>query len=180
MKRLIAILLLLTYLIFPCFSLAKEPIRTIYGTVTRVSDGDTIQVTESKGSKVRVRLYGIDAPETEKSNKKTGNVSKPGQPYGEEAYQALQSKVLKKKVKLEVMAIDQYKRLVGMVIVDGRSINEEMVAEGNAWAYRQYLNVPYKSAYIGLEEKARGKKLGLWKQSNPEPPWAFRKRIKVR
>ena len=43
--------------------------------------------------RVKVRLYGIDAPETEKSNKKTGHVSKAGQPYGEEAYQTLYKKL---------------------------------------------------------------------------------------
>lgn len=71
-------------------------------------DGDTINVTDSVGTKLKVHLYGIDAPETEKCNKKTGHVSKPGQPYGKEAYQTLKSKLLRKNVKLDVMAVDQY------------------------------------------------------------------------
>lgn len=78
-------------------SYAKDPIRTIEGTVIKVSDGDTINVQDAMGSKVKVRFYGIDSPETEKSNKKTGRVSKPGQPYGEEAYRALNSKVYRKR-----------------------------------------------------------------------------------
>jgi endonuclease YncB( thermonuclease family) len=178
MKRFLAILPLLPLLLLPTYSQAKDPIRTIYGTVTKVSDGDTITIQDSKKTKVKVRLYGIDAPETEKSNKKTGHVSKPGQPYGEEAYQALQSKILKKNVKLDVMAVDQYKRSVGIVTLNSKSINEEMVAEGHAWAYRQYLNTPYKSEYIRLEEQARAKKFGLWVQNNPQPPWEFRKSLK--
>jgi len=44
-------------------SFAKAPIRTIEGIVTKVSDGDTIQVTDSLGTKVKVRYYGIDCPE---------------------------------------------------------------------------------------------------------------------
>ncbi|KAF0221143.1 MAG: hypothetical protein FD174_641 [Geobacteraceae bacterium] len=73
------------------------------------------------------------------------------------------------------MDIDRYKRLVSVISLDGRDINLEMVQEGWAWAYRQYLQRPYASEYIGAEEKARKQKLGLWKQANPEPPWEFRK-----
>jgi len=72
---------------------AKEPIRIIEGMVSKVSDGDTVQVQDALGTRVKVRLYGIDAPETEKRNRKTGRVSKPGQPYGEEAFLALGGKV---------------------------------------------------------------------------------------
>lgn len=69
-------------LLIPTFALAKQPIRTIEGVVTKVSDGDTINVTDDLGTKVKVRLYGIDAPETEKVNKDTGELSKPGQLMG--------------------------------------------------------------------------------------------------
>jgi len=159
-------------------SLAKEPIRTIEGVVTKVSDGDTIQVRDPLGTKVKVRFYGIDAPETEKSNKKTGRVSKPGQPYGEEAYRALQGKLQRQHVRLDVMDIDRYGRTVSIVWLGNRNINQEMIAEGYAWAYRQYLDRPHASEYIELEEQARAKGLGLWEQSNPQPPWEFRRSLK--
>jgi len=172
------ILSLLAILILPITAIAKEPIRIIEGIVVKVSDGDTINVTDPLGTKVKVRLYGIDAPETEKSNKKTGRISKPGQPYGEEAYQALNAKIYRRQVKVEIMEIDRYKRSVGIVYLNGKSINKEMVAEGWAWAYRQYLDSPYASEYIHVEEVARGKRLGLWQQNNPEPPWELRKSLK--
>lgn len=111
---------------------AKEPIRIIEAMVTKVSDGDTIQVTDNLGTKVKVRFYGMDAPETEKGNKRTGKVSKPGQPYGEEAFQALRQKVERQHVRLDVMDIDQYKRTVAIVWLGNRNINQEMVADG--WA----------------------------------------------
>jgi len=176
-KSILLTLLLPLLLFLPNITQAKEPIRTIEGYVTKISDGDTIQVN-CQGAKVKVRLYGIDAPETEKSNKKTGHVSKPGQPYGEEAYQALKSKVNRKSVKLDIMAVDQYKRSVGIVWLDGKNINKEMVAEGYAWAYRQYLDRPHASEYIELEDQARAKRLGLWEQNNPQPPWEFRRSLK--
>jgi len=53
-----------------------------------------------------------------------------------------------------------------------------MVAEGYAWAYRQYLDRPHASEYISLEEQARAKRLGLWQQNNPQPPWEFRRSLK--
>lgn len=165
-------------LLLPILCFAKEPIRNIEGTVTKVSDGDTIQVTDSLGTKVKVRFYGIDAPETEKSNKRTGLISKPGQAYGEEAFQALKSKLQRQKVRLDVMDVDRYGRTVSTVWLGNRNINREMVSEGWAWAYRQYLDRPHASEYIQAEEQARSQKLGLWKQSNPQPSWEFRKSLR--
>jgi micrococcal nuclease len=167
-----------TLLLLSSVALAKDPIRTIEGIVVKVSDGDTINVLDSLGTKVKVRFYGIDAPETEKSNKKTGRVSKPGQPYGEEAYRALQGKLQRQHVRLDVMDIDRYGRTVSIVWLGNRNINQEMVAEGYAWAYRQYLNRPHASEYIELEEQVQSKRLGLWQQNNPQPPWEFRRSLK--
>jgi hypothetical protein len=48
-------------------------------------------------------------------NRKTGVVSEPGQPYGEEAYRALESKVLGKKVKVVIMDVDRYQRMVAVL-----------------------------------------------------------------
>jgi endonuclease YncB( thermonuclease family) len=67
---------------------------------------------------------------------------------------------------------------VYLVWLDSRNINQEMVAEGWAWAYRQYLDTPYASEFIGSEEQARAKRLGLWQQNNPQPPWEFRKSLR--
>ena len=173
MSRIFLAVILLCLSIAPAY--AKEPVRVIEGMVTKVSDGDTIQVTDSLGTKVKVRMYGVDAPETEKSNKKTGKVSKPGQPYGEEAFHALQQKVKRQKVRLDVMDIDRYGRTVSVVWIGTRNVNQEMVAEGWAWAYRAYLDRARASEYITAEEQARKAGKGLWRQNNPQPPWEFRK-----
>jgi len=173
MKHMILAPLLFLMLALPAF--AREPIRTIQGAVTKVSDGDTIQIVNQLGTKVKVRLYGIDAPETEKRNRKTGLVSKQGQPYGEEAFDALKRKVGGQRVRAEVVDLDRYRRAVSVVWLGERNINQEMVREGFAWAYRQYLDRPHASEYIQAEEEARREGRGLWREGNPQPPWEFRK-----
>ena len=111
----------------------------------------------SEDTKLKVRLYGIDAPEIQHINKRTGIISKPGQPYGEEAYRVLEGKVFRKKVKVQIMDIDRYHRTVAVLYLGDRDINREMVQEGYAWAYREYLHGPYASEYIDAENDARSK-----------------------
>jgi len=171
--------ILATLILLSTSAIAKNvPLRIIEGMVVKVSDGDTINVDDN-GTRVKVRLYGIDAPETPKVNYRTGRVNKPGQPAGNEAWKALDKKIFRKRVQLKVMDIDRYKRLVSIVLLGNRDINREMVAEGWAWAYRQYLDRSYASEYINAEEQARARRLGLWKSSNPQPPWEFRKAFRV-
>ena len=146
--------------------------REIEGFVIRVTDGDTITVATTAGSKSRVRLYGIDAPEIRHKDR-------PGQAYGRESRVALKEKAYRMPVRVEIVDVDSYGRLVGVVFLGRRNINAEMVAEGYAWAYRRFLGGPYASSFIGLERKARKKKLGLWRESNPTPPWEFKRRLGV-
>jgi micrococcal nuclease len=122
--------LLLSVLLSPTPSPAV--IRTVEGTVTQVTDGDTLKVETPEGTKLTVRLYGIDAPEIERLNHRTGLISKQGQPYGKSSYEVLEAKVLRRKVKVDIVDIDRYKRMVGIVYLDGRNINLEMVKGG--WA----------------------------------------------
>lgn len=151
---------------------AKDPIRIINGQVINVSDGDSIQVVDTAGVKVKVRLYGIDAPETSKG-------SKPGQPFGEDAKTALVDMIYHQQVRLEVQAIDRYKRLVSLVFMNDKNVSLEMVKSGYAWAYIKYLGRPSASEYIEAENEARRLKIGIWKDNNPLPPWEFRKISKL-
>jgi micrococcal nuclease len=160
-------------------ALGKGPVRTIEGLVTKVSDGDTITVI-ADNAKLKVRLYGIDAPELEKANRRTGRISKAGQPFGDEAFQVLRNKVYGRLVTLEVMNVDRYKRLVAIVWLGSGNINREMVRLGLAWAYREYLARPYASEYLYAEARAKQERQGLWVQYNPKPPWEFRKQLRTR
>jgi len=178
LKRLVAILAL--SILLPLLLQAKEPTRIEEGVVKKVVDGDTVQVITNEDTELKIRLYGIDAPETVKMNRRTGVVSKPGQPYGNEAYRALESKVFHKKVQLQIMDIDRYRRMVAVLFLGDRDINREMVRQGFAWAYREYLHGPYASEYIDAEREARSQRLGLWQQMNPQPPWEFRRLLRVK
>lgn len=147
--------------------------RTVEGTVRAVYDGDTLLLASRDKSRLKVRLYGIDAPETRKPDR-------PGQPYGDLSRQALMSKVKGRRVTAEIVDLDQYRRAVAVIRCDGRDINREMVAEGMAWAYRRYLQGAYASEYIRSETGARTRRAGLWNESNPRPPWDFRDGYKGR
>jgi endonuclease YncB( thermonuclease family) len=155
-------------------------IRAVTGTVTKVSDGDTIHLTTPEQTKLRVRLYGIDAPETPKINNRTGRVNKPGQPYGDEAWKALESKIMGKQVRLDILDIDKYRRMVGIIWLGERNINLEMIKEGYAEAYVEYLKAPYRSKFIDAEQEARSANKGIWSLPEYERPRDFRKRLKVR
>ena len=145
--------------------------RIIEGMVKAVYDGDTVMLATREESRLKVRLYGIDAPETKKPNM-------PGQPFGDIAKRTLMYKIMGRRVTAEIMDIDQYKRAVAVIRYSGKDINREMVAEGFAWAYRQYLQGAYTSEYIGAEDRARSRHAGLWRDSNPTPPWEFRQTLK--
>ena len=170
----------LTTFLLISFSFAREPIRTVTGTVTKVSDGDTIHVTTPEKTKLTVRLYGMDAPETPKINQRTSHINKPGQPYGEESWKALESKIMGKPVTLDIIDIDRYKRMVGVIWIGNRNINLEMVKEGYAEAYLEYLKEPNRAQFIQAEKEARSARRGIWLLPDYERPKDFRKRLKVR
>lgn len=154
------------------FSFDASAGRIIEGVVRAVYDGDTLLLATREQSRLKVRLYGIDAPETTKPNAL-------GQPFGAVARRTLMYKVMGRQVSAEIMDTDQFQRAVAVIRYAGRDINREMVSEGMAWAYRRYLQGPYAPVYIGSEESARARHKGLWRDANPLPPWEFRNGSKI-
>jgi endonuclease YncB( thermonuclease family) len=71
-------------------------------------------------------------------------------------------------VSVEVTDIDRYDRLVGKIWLGDRDINRELVREGNARVYRQYLE---DRSLLKDEAYAKDSELGLWSLSNPVAPW---------
>ncbi len=119
---------------------AEQPIRTEEGVVRHVADGDAATVVTSETTKFKIRLYGIDVL---RRSRWTGILSGPGQPYGEEAYRALECKVPGKRMRLQIMDVDRYHGVVAVLYLGDRDINREMVKEDYAEACKEYLHGPY-------------------------------------
>ena len=144
------------------------------GRVVYVDDGDTVIVRKESGEQVNVRLASIDAPELSHTRQEAGRL---GQPYAYEAKRYLVSLVKGKVLDLKCPDADRYGRSVCDLIVDGRSIDQEMVRQGWAWAneaaHGRYMRDPEMP---GLEAEARRERRGLWAGENPVPPWEWRSR----
>ena len=92
---------------------------TITGKVTRVSDGDTVWVTDAAKVKHKVRLDRIDAPEKD-------------QPWGKESAAVLKGWIFCKDVRVEYEKRDRYGRILGIVFNGTNDVNLAMVRSGNA------------------------------------------------
>jgi endonuclease YncB( thermonuclease family) len=160
-KQLIKAVLLTTLL----YLSATAQTQTITGKVVGVSDGDTITVLDDQQRQHKIRLDGIDAPES-------------NQDFGSRSKQSLSDLVFGKTVTVTSRKKDRYGRALGNVTLDGKDINQEQLNRGMAWFYRQYeLELPANVAavYKLTETLARQKKRGLWAEASPVPPWDFRR-----
>jgi micrococcal nuclease len=102
----------------------------------------------------------------------------PGQPFGRAADRELNNLVMHSTVDVALTGDRSYDREICIIKKLGVDINKEMVKRGYAWAYREYLRSPYASEYIEAENEARKMRRGLWQQTNPLPPWEFRKKYR--
>jgi micrococcal nuclease len=161
-------------------ALAQQPI--IEGFVTKVSDGDTILVITDNHTKLKVRLSGIDCPETPKINQKTGKINKIGQPFGQEAHDFTTDMILGKRIKIVVYGRDKYRRDLCFIFKDDLNINIELVKKGLAEVYRGKGAIKaYRIELETAEKEARGNPRGIWTLGdNYESPADFRKRMKIR
>lgn len=127
------------------------------GVVTAVFDGDTLLVLTG-GREEKVRLLGIDAPETDGPYTSL-------EPLGEEAKERAAELALGRKVGLAhggTTLRDKYGRLLAYVhLPNGRVLNEALLEEGLARAYRRF-DHPRKSFYVYLEWKAWVNRKGIW------------------
>jgi len=127
--------------------------------VIAVMDGDTVLIIRAGHKPEKVRLLHIDAPEK-------------AQPYGVQSKKSLSDIVLKRQVKITVVARDQYGRLLGDITFGGHSVNAEQVKRGMAWEYSGYKS---DRGYASLQHTAQQARRGLWQQRSPQAPWQYRK-----
>ncbi len=131
-------------------------------TAIKVQDGDTLRIGDT-----RIRLFGIDAPESKQS------CERDGLPWlcGQEAGKFLRSLVAGQKIACVEKDRDRYGRTVATcALPDGRNLGAEMVRAGMALAYRQYGG----KLYDAPEAEAKAEQRGLWAGSFIRP-WEWRK-----
>ena len=131
---------------------------TLVGRVVKIADGDTLTIVIDDRQE-KIRLSDIDTPERK-------------QPYGTRAKQALAELTFGKTVTVSTTTRDRYGRVIGHITADGVDVNAELVRLGFAWVYRRYSK---DAELLHLEEIARDEGLGLWADSNPIPPWEWRR-----
>lgn len=133
------------------------------GPVTRVSDGDTITVLSPAGETVKVRLYGIDTPESQ-------------QTFGSQATRFTSGKVLHKTVRIVEKDIDRYGRSVALVYTEsGELLNEKLVENGLAWVYDRYCKIDECDTWTAMQDSARSSRAGMWQDPEIIAPWEYRK-----
>lgn len=156
MRRSCKIPSIVFFLILPVLAWAQA--NAWKGKCVGVSDGDTITVMhEGKGEKIR--LYGVDCPEKK-------------QAFGKRAKKFTSNMVFGKDVEVRPVTTDRYARTIAWTYVNGTCVNEELLKAGFAWHYKRYSPDTHLAE---LETEARQKKAGLWADTNPLPPWSFRR-----
>lgn len=126
-------------------------------TVSRVVDGDTIEISPAVDGNEDVRLIGMDTPETK-------DPSEGGEPTGPEASAFVTSALQGESVGLvfDVERTDQYGRLLAYVCLDGQMFNEVLLEEGYAQAYPYEPNTTHEDRFAAAQEEARMAGLGIW------------------
>ena len=134
----------------------------IRGSTPRVVDADTLDVAGQ-----RVRLQGIDAPESAQSCRRaTGHRYR----CGERATQALRTRIGTGAVTCTIEGRDRYNRALGICYAaDGTDLNAWLVSQGYALAYRRY-----STKYVPEEDQAKAARTGIW-AGEFVPPWAWRR-----
>ncbi len=134
------------------------------GRVVGIVDGDTVDVLDTQNQTHRVRLAGIDAPES-------------GQDFGKQSKITLSSLVFGKGVVVTGNKYDRYGRQLGKILLMGEDINLMQIRSGLAWHFKKFQKEQSAAdikLYSDAEVTAREAKAGIWSLPNPIPPWEFR------
>ncbi|MEI6048889.1 MAG: thermonuclease family protein [Bacteroidota bacterium] len=160
MRRILTLYLIaLSLLDLSCGSGNSVDKSSRYMAVTKVVDGDTFWVNDGSEKGLKIRLIGVDAPESRNVFRKVVGY------YGKESKQFMTTLLTGKKVRLEydVDRLDMYRRTLAYVYLqDGTFINAELVRKGYGMVMTVPPNVRYAEKFVKLERRARNRARGLW------------------
>lgn len=132
---------------------------TLEGKVTRVIDGNTLELLADDGHVYTIVLAGIDCPELT-------------QKFGDEAKICLEKLTLNKCASVTPKGRDRAGNTIGEVLVGGKKDPRiQLLKDGLAWT----AEVNPDSNLETVRLASQSKKKGLWKEENPTPPWTFRR-----
>ena len=136
------------------------PTRSVDGVVMRVVDGDSLWFAPADGgAPLEVRLQDIDAPEI-------------CQPWGPEARDALQDKVLNKTARAQISGLDAHGRTLATLYLDDLNVNQWLVKEGQAWSGRYRHD---RGRYVSEERMAKALMRGFNGAGGAVMPRDFRR-----
>ena len=127
--------------------------------VSNIIDGDTFWTENQNNTRFKVRIIGVDAPETRKSSRKEIGF------YGQEAKAYLTDLLKGQEVILvsDVDSLDRYGRTLSYVYLeDGTFVNAKLIENGYASMLTLPPNVKHAALFLKLQKEAREKSLGLW------------------
>lgn len=127
---------------------AAPPVQMPGAGGVQVLDGDTLNLGGQ-----RIRLYGVDAPESDQSCERGGVVWR----CGADATAALRSFLAGRQVTCTALSRDVYGRTIAQCAADGQDVGTWLVREGLAVAYREY-----STTYVADEALARRERRGIW------------------
>ena len=140
------------------------------GILTKVVDGDTLYF-KTNNKKVKCRIQHIDTPESSNNSKNKRDIQncknvseKDMKAAGKSATRAARRLlILNKQYEYEVNGKDRYKRSICVVKLNDSTFNEQMVLDGYAVPYRQYLSDSELQHFNSLLAEAKENRVGLWK-----------------
>ncbi len=145
--------------------------------VVNVVDGDTlyINIPDGKYDTTRIRLLGVDTPETVKP--------KSPQHFGQEASEFVTKLCLDKTVTLRLEPAstrDKYHRLLAYIVLeDGRMLNRILVEQGYAYADPRFSH-SLKSEFLAIQKQAKADRVGLWKDvTNADLPHYYHDKLRL-
>jgi micrococcal nuclease len=164
----VAKFIIISILAFSLLDLSCNPSRdrgnpNDYLNVKSVVDGDTFWADDGSEKGIKIRLIGVDAPESRNTGKKKIGY------YGQQSKEYLIKLLVGKIVRLEydVDKTDQYYRTLAYVYLpDGTFVNAELVKKGYAMVMTVPPNVKYAEKFVKLQRRARIKSRGLWNENN--------------